>query len=72
MAKGGSAMVIDLLSGQAPFRRRAFTATATEPAIGKPVDLFVDMYATEPAFPSPNYDVTADGRFIVTKREAAT
>ena len=47
-----------------------FTATGTEPAIGKPVDLFVDMYDYGTGISIPNYDVTPDGRFIVTKREA--
>jgi len=47
-----------------------FTATGTEPAIGKPADLFVDMYDYGTGISIPNYDVAADGRFIVTKREA--
>jgi hypothetical protein len=41
-----------------------------EPAIGKPAVLFADVYDYGTGISIPNYDVTPDGRFIVTKREA--
>ena len=48
----------------------SFTATGNEPAIGKPVNLFADTYDYGTGISIPNYDVTPDGRFILTKREA--
>ena len=47
-----------------------FSATGNEPAIGKPVNLFADTYDYGTGISIPNYDVTPDGRFILTKREA--
>lgn len=38
--------------------------------IGKAVQLFADAYDFGPNITLPHYDVTHDGRFIVTRREA--
>jgi Tol biopolymer transport system component len=47
-----------------------FGTTHAEPVIGKAVLLFADTYDFGPNTTLPNYDVTHDGRFIVTGREA--
>ncbi len=46
----------------------ALDTSGTEPVFGKPVALFVDDYDFGPSISSANYDVTADGRFIMIRR----
>jgi hypothetical protein len=46
----------------------AFTATGSEPVFGKPTTLFTDDYDFGAGASIPNYDVTADGRFIMIRR----
>src|SRR4030095_12205371 len=46
-----------------------FNASGAEPVIGKPKVLFADVFDFGTGISIPNYDVTPDGRFIVTKRE---
>jgi hypothetical protein len=43
-------------------------ASGTEPMFGKPERLFPDDYDFGPGVSIPNYDVTADGRFIMIRR----
>ena len=43
-------------------------ASATEPVFGKPVALFTDDYDFGAGATIANYDVTADGRFIMIRR----
>ena len=46
-----------------------FAATGAEPMIGKPSALFADVYDFGTGISIPNYDLTRDGRFVLTKRE---
>ena len=46
----------------------AFDASGTEPALGKPRALFVDVYDFGQGLSIPNYDVTPEGRFIMLRR----
>ena len=46
----------------------ALNASGAEPAFGKPVALFADDYDFGVASNNANYDVTADGRFIMIRR----
>ena len=43
-------------------------ASGTEPVFGKPVALFADDFDFGPSLSFANYDVTADGRFIMIQR----
>jgi hypothetical protein len=47
-----------------------FAGAGAEPIIGKPMTLFPDAYDFGAGISIPNYDVTPDGRFIVTRRDA--
>jgi hypothetical protein len=47
-----------------------FNTADARPVIGKAAPLFVDVYDFGPGLTVPNYDVTHNGRFIVTGREA--
>jgi Tol biopolymer transport system component len=42
--------------------------SGTEPALGKPTALFTDHYDFAGGASIPNYDVTPEGRFIMTRR----
>jgi Tol biopolymer transport system component len=46
-----------------------FDGSALEPVMGKPTDLFRDEYDMGTAGTNANYDVTADGRFLMLRRE---
>ncbi len=46
----------------------ALDASGTQPVFGKPVALFADDYDFGVASNNANYDVTADGRFIMIRR----
>ena len=46
----------------------ALDASGAEPVFGKPVALFTDDYDFGPGISIANYDVTADGRFIMIRR----
>ncbi|MCI0603564.1 serine/threonine-protein kinase [bacterium] len=48
----------------------SFDPSASEPAFGKPVPLFADVYDFGQGISIPNYDVTRDGRFIMLRRGA--
>jgi hypothetical protein len=54
------------------FMAVAFGGAGAEPEIGKPAPLFSDVYDFGTAISLATYDVTKDGRFIVTKREDGT
>lgn len=43
-------------------------ASGAEPVFGKPVALFIDDYDFGTGASIANYDVTADGRFIMIRR----
>jgi len=47
----------------------AFDASGPDPKFGKPQPLFVDEYDFGQSITIANYDVTADGRFIMLRRE---
>jgi Tol biopolymer transport system component len=46
-----------------------FEGDAAEPAMGKPTELFRDEYDMGLSSTNANYDVTADGRFLMLRRE---
>jgi serine/threonine-protein kinase len=46
-----------------------FEGNAAEPAMGKPMALFRDEYDMGSVTTNANYDVTADGRFLMLRRE---
>ena len=46
----------------------SISASGREPVFGKPVALFADEYNFGRGVSTPNYDVTADGRFIMLRR----
>jgi Tol biopolymer transport system component len=46
----------------------AFDPSRAEPALGKPVALFDDVYDFGQGLSIANYDVTADGRFLMLRR----
>ena len=48
----------------------ALDASGAEPVFGKPVPLFRDDYDFGAGASVANYDVTADGRFIMIRRGA--
>ena len=45
-----------------------FDASGADPAFGKPVALFTDVYDFGQNVSIANYDVTRDGRFIMLRR----
>jgi hypothetical protein len=47
-------------------------AADRQPVIGKPAPLFSDVYDFGTSISLATYDVTKDGRFIVTRREDGT
>lgn len=47
-----------------------FDGSAAEPSFGKPIPVFADDYEFGQGRSRPNYDVTADGRFIMVRRES--
>lgn len=46
-----------------------FEASAAEPAFGKPTPVFADDYDFGQGVSIANYDVTADGRFVMLRRD---
>jgi WD40-like Beta Propeller Repeat len=54
------------------FMAVAFDGTGAAPVIGRPAPLFSDVYDFGTAISLATYDVTKDGRFIVTKRKDGT
>jgi Tol biopolymer transport system component len=46
-----------------------FGGNAAEPVMGKPMPLFRDEYDMGSGSTNANYDVTADGRFVMLRRE---
>jgi dipeptidyl aminopeptidase/acylaminoacyl peptidase len=46
----------------------AFTGSGAEPVLGKPTTLFTDDYDFGAGVTIANYDVTADGRFVMIRR----
>jgi eukaryotic-like serine/threonine-protein kinase len=46
----------------------SFDGRGSEPRLGRPTALFADEYDFGPGITSPNYDVTADGRFVFFRR----
>jgi hypothetical protein len=55
---------------QTTFVAVPFAGAGVEPVIGKPTTLFPDTYDFGAGISIPNYDVTPDGRFILTRRDA--
>jgi hypothetical protein len=47
-----------------------FEGNEEEPVMGKPMELFRDEYDMGTGTTTANYDVTADGRFLMLRREA--
>jgi hypothetical protein len=45
-----------------------FDASGADPVFGKPMPLFTDEYDFGQGVSIANYDVTADGRFIMIRR----
>ena len=46
----------------------AFTGSGAEPVFGKPTTLFTEEYDVGAGASIGNYDVTADGRFLMIRR----
>jgi serine/threonine-protein kinase len=76
VSEGGGTQLRWSVNGRAIYFRSGanlmavpFEGDAAEPAMGKPTELFRDEYDMGIAGTNANYDVTADGRFLMLRRE---